>query len=56
MRQRLMRHAEWIESGIVAFINTGELKLFYYHGLRECGNVKKNNLLQIRRRFSRKEI
>ena len=56
MRQRLMRHAQCLANGIVPFIITGELKLFYYHGLRECGNVQKNNLLQIRRRSSRKEI
>ena len=56
MRQRLMRHAQCLANGIVQFIITGEHKLFYYQGLRKCENEKKNNLLQIRRRFSRKEI
>ncbi len=32
---------ECLANGTVPFIITEELKLFYYHGLREWGNVKK---------------
>ena len=54
MRQRLMRHAQCLANGIVPFIITEELKLFYYHGLRKCGNVKKITCFRLGEDFREK--
>ena len=49
-----MRHAQCLANGIVPFIITEELKLFYYHGLRECGNVKKITCFRLGEDFREK--